>query len=125
MRVGFAGRNGLPYVAIGKVLVDRGQLERTNVSMQSIRAWLEQHPVEAAGVMAENRSYVFFRELTGLGADDRPIGALGAPLTPARSIAVDPEYIPPGVPVWVDTTDPLDGSPLQRLDRWRKTLAGQ
>ena len=66
VRVGFAGRNGLPYVAIGKVLVDRGQLERTNVSMQSIRAWLEQHPAEAAGVMAENRSYVFFRELTGL-----------------------------------------------------------
>ena len=83
VRVGFAGRNGWPYVAIGKVLVDRGQLERTNVSMQSIRAWLEQHPAEAAGVMAENRSYVFFRELTGLGADDGPIGALGAPLTPA------------------------------------------
>ena len=115
VRVGFAGRNGRPYVAIGKVLVDRGQLERTNVSMQSIRAWLEQHPAEAAGVMAENRSYVFFRELSGLGADDGPLGALGAPLTPERSMAVDREYIPLGVPVWVDTTDPLDGSPLQRL----------
>jgi membrane-bound lytic murein transglycosylase len=115
VRVGFAGRNGWPYVAIGKLLVDRGQLERTNVSMQSIRAWLEQHPAEAAGVMAENSSYVFFRELTGLDAKDGPIGALGAALTPARSLAVDRAYIPLVVPVWVDTTGPLDDSPMQRL----------
>ena len=94
VRVGFAGRNGRPYMAIGKVLVDRGQLERANVSMQSIRAWLEQHPAEAAGVMAENRSYVFFRELSGLDADDGPIGALGAPLTPVRSMAVDRDVHP-------------------------------
>jgi membrane-bound lytic murein transglycosylase A len=86
VRVGFAGRNGWPYVAIGKLLVDRGQLERTNVSMQSIRAWLEQHPAEAAGVMAENRSYVFFRELTGLGAKDRADRRTGRSLDP-RALA--------------------------------------
>ena len=83
--------------------------------MQAIRAWLEQHPDEAPGVMAANPSYVFFRQLTGLSAEDGPIGALGAPLTPGRSIAIDPAHVPLGLPIWVDTTDPLDGSPLRRL----------
>ena len=83
--------------------------------MQSIRAWLERHPDEAAGVMAENASYVFFRERPELRADEGPIGALGAPLTPGRSLAVDRRHIPLGAPVWVDTTDPLDGAPLRRL----------
>lgn len=115
VRVGYAGQNGRPYVAIGKVLADRGQLRRADVTMQSIRAWLEQHPAEAAGVMAENPSYVFFRELPRLRADEGPLGALGVPVTPGRSIAVDHRYIPLGLPVWVDTTDSLDGVPLQRL----------
>ena len=60
LRVGFAGRNGRPYVAIGKVLVDRGRLERRDVTIQSIRDLLEQHPAEAAGLMEKNLSYVFF-----------------------------------------------------------------
>lgn len=115
VRVGYAGQNGRPYVAIGKVLADRGQLKRAEVTMQSIRDWLAQHPAEAAGVMAENPSYVFFRELPALRADEGPLGALGVPLTPGRSIAVDRRHIPLGLPVWVDTTDPLDGAPLRRL----------
>lgn len=115
VRVGFAGQNGRPYTAIGKVLADRGHLRREEVTMQSIRAWLERHPDEAPGVMAENASYVFFRERPELRADEGPIGALGAPLTPGRSLAVDRRYIPLGSPVWVDTADPLDGAPLQRL----------
>lgn len=115
VRVGFAGQNGRPYTAIGKVLADRGHLGREEVTMQSIRAWLERHPEQAAGVMAENASYVFFRERPELRADEGPIGALGAPLTPGRSLAVDRRHIPLGSPVWVDTTDPLDGSPLRRL----------
>lgn len=115
VRVGFAGQNGRPYTAIGKVLADRGHLRREEVTMQSIRAWLERHPEEAVGVMAENASYVFFRERPELRADEGPIGALGAPLTPGRSLAVDRRHIPLGAPVWVDTTDPLDDSPLRRL----------
>jgi membrane-bound lytic murein transglycosylase A len=115
VRVSYAGQNGRPYVPIGRVLLNRGQIPADQVSMQSIRAWLNAHPSEAAGVMDENPSYVFFRELTNIDPNEGPPGAEGVPLTPGRSIAVDRNFIPLGAPVWIDTTDPLDGSKLQRL----------
>jgi membrane-bound lytic murein transglycosylase A len=78
--------------------------------MQSIRAWLKANPGEAASVMAQNPSYVFFRELAG----DGPLGAEGAVLTPARSLAVDPAFLPLGAPLFVDL-DPGTGERLRRL----------
>ena len=115
MRVGYAGQNGRPYVPIGKLLVDRGEMPLSEVSMQSIRAWLAAHPDRAAGLMRENPSYVFFRELSGVAADQGPVGALGVPLTPGRSLAVDRRFLPLGVPVFIDTTDPIDRSRIRRL----------
>jgi membrane-bound lytic murein transglycosylase A len=115
VRVTYAGQNGRPYVAIGRVLIDRGAIPRAEVSLQSIRAWLMAHPAEAASVMDANPSYVFFRELSGTRADEGPPGALGAGLTPGRSMAVDRAFLPLGAPIWLDTTDPLDGAPIQRL----------
>ncbi len=101
MRVGFAAQNGHAYVPIGRVLADRGAIPRDQVSMQSIRAWLAAHPKEAADVMNANPSYVFFRELSG----DGPLGAQGVALTPGRSLAIDPSFLPLGAPVWLDLTD--------------------
>ncbi len=80
--------------------------------MQSIRAWLGAHPREGAALMATNPSFIFFRHLDG----DGPIGAEGVPLTPGRSLAVDTRFVSFAVPVWLDTTDPLDpATPLRRL----------
>ena len=115
VRVTYAGQNGRPYVPIGRVLMDRGEIPREQVSLQSIRAWLTDHPAEAQAVMNQNPSYVFFRELTGTRADQGPPGAMGASLTPGRSAAVDRSYIPMGAPLFLDTTDPLDGSAWQHL----------
>jgi membrane-bound lytic murein transglycosylase A len=98
MRLGYDGQNGHPYVPIGRVLLDRGALERP-VTMQSIKAWLRASPGAAPAVMEENPSYVFFHELTG----DGPVGTIGAPLTPGRSLAVDRNFLPLGAPVWLDT----------------------
>ncbi|MBV9783418.1 MAG: murein transglycosylase A, partial [Acidisphaera sp.] len=113
-RVGYAGQNGRPYVPIGKLLADRGEIPSGQVSEQSIRAWLAAHPAQAAATMDQNPSYVFFRELADTPPDQGPPGALGVPLTPVRSIAVDRQFIPLGAPVWIDTTEP-SGTPLQRL----------
>ena len=115
VRVTYASQNGRPYVAIGKVLAEQGAIPLEQVSMQSIRAWLEAHPSEAESVMDRNPSYVFFRELTGTRPDQGPPGALGAALTPGRSVAVDRSYLPLGAPIFIDTTDPIDGTALQRL----------
>ncbi len=115
VRVSYDGQNGQAYVPIGRVLVDRGEMTLDQVSMQTIRAWLVAHPKDAHGVMNMNPSYVFFRELTGMSSDAGPPGALGAPLSPMRSAAVDKNIIPLGAPIWIDTQDPLDGTKLQRL----------
>jgi membrane-bound lytic murein transglycosylase A len=112
LRVGYAGTNGRTYTAIGRELVKDGAMAREDVTMPAIRAWLAAHPDRAEEMMARNESYVFFRVLRG----DGPIGAQGVVLTPGRSLAVDPKFIPLGAPVFVATEDPLDpGRPLRRL----------
>ncbi|MFC4294087.1 murein transglycosylase A [Novosphingobium tardum] len=97
MRIGYAGQNGREYVAIGRTLRDRGLLEPGQASMQGIIAWLHANPAEADAVMRENKSWVFFRELTG----DGPLGALGVPVRGGSSVAADPSYTPLGAPVWL------------------------
>lgn len=115
VRVNYAGQNGRPYVPIGRVLAQRGEIPLDQVSMQSIRAWLAAHPGQAAEVMNQNPSYVFFREIIGVRPEDGPPGAMGAPLTPGRSAAVDRNFLPLGAPLWLDTTDPVSGAKFQRL----------
>lgn len=110
-RVGFAESNGHGYVSVGKVLLQEGRLKRTEASSQGIAAWLRDNPAEANAFMWRNPRYIFFRELTGEG----PIGAQGVALTPKRSLAIDPAFIPLGVPIWLDTTWPGDDKPLRRL----------
>ena len=112
VRVAFAGKNGHSYFPIGAELVRRGEVPREQMSMQTIRWWLATHPAEAPGLMALNGSYVFFRLIDGEG----PVGAQGVPLAPGRSMAVDPAFVPYGVPLWLDTTDPAAANaPLRRL----------
>lgn len=103
MRVGYDGQNGHVYYAIGRELVQRGELSQEDVSLQSIKAWLRNHPLQAQALMEQNPSYVFFRELEG----DSPLGAEGVALTAGRSLAVDNAYIPYGAPVWVNIDKPL------------------
>ena len=114
VRVGYAGRNGHRYVPIGRELIGMGVLTSETVSMQSIRAWLDAHPLAAAEMMNRNPSYIFFRVLE----EAAPVGAQGIPLTPERSLAVDTRYVPLGTPVWLSTRDPRDPkrkTPYQRL----------
>lgn len=115
IRVGYAASNGHPFTAIGRLLVERGELTREAATMQTVRQWLRDHPAEAPGVMEANARYIFFRELPG----DGPFGSLGVVLTPGRSLAVDASLIPLGAPLWLDTTysegTPEAGQPLRRL----------
>jgi membrane-bound lytic murein transglycosylase A len=116
LRVGYAGQNGRPYVAIGRELVTRGALPLEEVSMQSIRRWLEENPDQRDEVLAANPSYVFFRLLKESG----PVGSQGVVLTPGRSLAVDRRFLPLGAPFWLDATMPAltpeaGDEPLRRL----------
>jgi membrane-bound lytic murein transglycosylase A len=95
MRIGYDNQNGREYVAIGRLLKERGLLGPGQTSMQGIVAWLRAHPEDGRAIMRENKSYIFFRELTGPG----PLGALGVPVTPRATVAADPRFVPLGAPV--------------------------
>lgn len=110
MQVGYAGNNGLPFVGIGRVMLDRKLVPPGQASMPAIRAWLKENPDQADSVLQANPRFIFFRALNGPG----PLGAMGVPLTPLRSMAVDTRYVALGTPLWLDSVDP-DGEPLQRL----------
>ena len=113
VRVGYADQNGHPYQSIGRWLVERGEMKPEQASMQGIQAWAKANPGRLGELLNANPSFVFFREWPDNGGG--PSGALGVPLTAARSVAVDPRTIPLGAPVFLSTTWPNSDKPLQRL----------
>lgn len=113
IRLNYADQNGHPYRSIGRWLIDKGELKAEQASMQGIKAWARANPKRLQELLNTNPSLVFFRELKAEGTG--PQGAMGLPLTPERSIAVDPRITPLGAPVWLATTHPNSEQPLQRL----------
>jgi len=113
VRLNYADQNGHPYRSIGKWLVDQGELKIEQASMAGIKAWAKANPRRLQEMLNANPSLVFFRELPAEGSG--PQGALGVPLTPARSIAIDPRHLTLGAPVFLATTYPNDSRPLRRL----------
>jgi membrane-bound lytic murein transglycosylase A len=97
LRIGYAGQNGRDYVAIGRLLRDRGILPPGGASMQAIKDWIRANPDAGKALMRENLSYIFFKELTGPG----PLGALNVAVTPRATVAADPNYVPLGAPVFL------------------------
>jgi membrane-bound lytic murein transglycosylase A len=97
MRIGYDSQNGRDYTGIGALMRQRGLIGPDQASMQGIVQWLHDHPDQGRYIMRENKSWVFFRELTGPG----PIGALGVPVAPRATVAADPKFVPLGAPVWL------------------------
>ncbi|MEO9599322.1 murein transglycosylase A [Parasphingorhabdus sp.] len=98
MRIGYAGQNGHDYTGIGRVMRERGLLADGKTNMQGIIEWLRANPQQGMQIMRENRSYVFFQELTGPG----PLGAMGHPVVARTSVAADRMFVPLGAPVFLD-----------------------
>ena len=107
LRIGYAATNGQAYYAIGRELIERGALTRETVSLQTIRKWLHDNPDEADAVMNTNASFVFFQPLK-TDPDAGPLGSQGVALEPGRSLAVDRRFHAMGVPVWLETSDPMN-----------------
>jgi membrane-bound lytic murein transglycosylase A len=115
IRVAYADQNGQPYKSIGRYLVDHGEMSLDQASAQSIKAWFKANPARQQELLNANPSYVFFKEEKLPDPSRGPKGALGVPLTAQRSIAVDPQFVPLGVPVFLSTTSPATDTPWQRL----------
>ena len=115
VRVAYADQNGYPYKSIGRYLVDKGELTLAQASAQGIKAWLAANPGRQQELLNANPSYVFFKEEKVTDPSKGPKGAQGVPLTPLRSIAVDPQFVPLGTPVFLATTQPNSNALLQQL----------
>lgn len=109
-RIGYAGNNGYKFTGIGSILMKNNIRPKNGYSMNAVKEWLDNNPKTTEKLIKENDRYIFFRDIDG----DGPIGAMGVPLTPKKSIAVDPEYIPLGMPMFITTTD-ADGIEINSL----------
>jgi membrane-bound lytic murein transglycosylase A len=115
VRLAFAAHNDQPYRSVGRWLIDQGELLPGEASWPAIKDWARRNPRRLNEALWQNPRVVFFREEPLPDPALGPRGAQGVPLTPGRSIAVDPLAVPYGAPVWLETTEPLSSKPLQRL----------
>ncbi|MGV1758972.1 murein transglycosylase A [Rhizobium sp. A22-96] len=117
-RITYAAKAGHAFSAVGRLLIDRGLLDRATISMQTIRDWLYAHPQEVDDVLAHNRSYIFFREADVSDESLGPIAAAKVPLVSGRSLAVDRLIHTFGFPFFIrseNLTHLDDGRPFARL----------
>jgi membrane-bound lytic murein transglycosylase A len=118
MRIAYAGKNGYPFTAPGRIIVERGHVPLAEMNLERLTSWLRANPGEGREIMRLNRSYVFFRLAGELDDSDGPIGAAGVPLAAGRSLAVDRNLWSYGLPFWLEGELPLAGGgsePLARL----------
>lgn len=119
IRLGFAGKTGLPYTAIGAILIKDGEVAREDMSMQAIRAWMDKHPDRARELMWANASYVFFRLLKLDNPRLGPLGAQQVQLRAMHSLAVDRRFWALGTPMWIETKLPaLPAAPAERFNQF-------
>ena len=115
VRLAFAAHNEQPYRSLGRWLIDQGEMTAETASWPAIKAWAQRNPRRVNELLWANPRVVFFREEALPDPGVGPRGAQGVPLTPGRSIAVDPMAVPHGAVVWLDTTEPMSATPLRRL----------
>lgn len=123
LRLGYAGKNGLPYRSAGRAMIERGLVPEAGMTAEAMKAWLKANPDLAGDILAVNPSYVFFQVIEGLDDDLGPIGAEGVALTPGRSLAVDPRHIGYGLPVFV--TAELPTGPEMANEQFRRLMIAQ
>lgn len=110
LNIGYAQQNGRAYYAVGRKLIKEGYIKKENISLQTIKTWLEQNPQKIDEILNLNDSYVFFRNSTKSAT-----GSLGVELVANRNLAVDRSYIPLGFPVFINTTDPITNEKIDQL----------
>lgn len=110
VHIAYAGNNGHGYTSIGRVLVEKGEMKKEEVSLYSIKKWLADNPEKATELMQQNARYIFFKLV-----DAPSEGSLKIPLIAERSLAVDPNFIPLGAFVFVSTEVTANDAPFNQL----------
>lgn len=122
IRLNYDGFNGYPYTPVGRVMIERGLASRDNMSMDRIRQYMAANPDEGRDLRWENKSFVFFR-VAELSNDQEAIGGQGIPITAGRSIAIDKELHPYGLPFWIESE--LPGYGAAPTEKFRRLMIAQ
>ena len=112
LSVGYAGDNGKNYYSIGKELIEDGAIKKEDMSMQAILAWMRNNKLAALELMQKNKRFIFFKERNNL---EPPKGSSGTSVTAMHSAAVDNNFIPYHLPLWIEVDDFYNNRPDKRL----------
>jgi len=115
-KIRFATSNGHEYNSIGKLLVDEGKIPLEQVTIPTIREYLDNHPSERQRIFYHNPRFIFFQWEKG----KHVIGSLGKPLTPGRSIAIDQKTLPTGLIGYLVTKKPVVDQHENSITHWRQ-----
>lgn len=111
LNLGYANQNGRKYNSVGRYMIKKGYIGNgIDASMQGMKKWFEKNPSKTDKVLNVNESYVFFEKRKN-GAT----GSLGVPLVAKRNLAVDTRYIPLGMPVFINTINPVTRENISNL----------
>jgi membrane-bound lytic murein transglycosylase A len=122
LRINYDAHNGHRYLPVGRVLIDRGEVAKEEMSMDRIRQWMLANPEAGRELRRMNKSYVFFR-VTGLADHEEAVGAQGVQLTPGRSIAIDRHLHAYGTLFWIEAELPIASETPDT--RFRRLMVGQ
>jgi membrane-bound lytic murein transglycosylase A len=122
LRVNYDAHNGHPYLPVGRILIERGEVTKEEMSMDKIRQWMMAQPDGGRDLRRMNKSFVFFR-VTGLADHEEAIGAQGVQLTPWRSIAIDRHLHPYGTLFWIEADLPIESE--LPATKFRRLMIGQ
>jgi membrane-bound lytic murein transglycosylase A len=95
-------KNGRPFKSLGRYLMDTGRISPQDISYQSIKRYLKEHPEDLSEILGYNESFIFFREVK-----EGPVGSLGEILTAGRSIATDAAVFPKGALAFIRSQKPI------------------
>ena len=110
INIGYAQQNGWPFTGISSYMLEKGYVTRNDLSIQRIKNFFIENPSKIDEVLNTNDSYVFFR-VSKEGAS----GSLGSVLTAKRNLAVDREFVPLGMPVFLNTKNPITKEAINQL----------
>jgi len=122
LRINYDAHNGHRYLPVGRVLIERGEVAKEDMSMERIRQWMLAHPEDGRELRRMNDSFVFFR-VTGLADHQEPVGAQGVSLTPVRSIAVDRHLHLYGTPFFIEAELPIESEAPET--KFRRLMVAQ
>lgn len=106
----YSGSNNKKFTSIGEYMINKGYILSHEATIQGVKEYLDKNPKKVDEILNQNERYIFFKV-----AQKSLKGTLGLDLISKRTIAVDTNYINLGLPVFLQTKNPITKEKINRL----------